>query len=150
MRNLYLDLNIWGGCKCDTYIGQLTKALHLTIWHYSWYFAKKKGTGKITLSTSNRIANSKVEVNASHHHHHYHHYSLSYTSYASHFTHIYNYLWKFTCNIYVSTIVVFFSFSLVNDIVNVSMLPCNYFFCGCNLNSVRQHLFGYLVFCSVF
>ena len=80
-------VNIWGGCECDTYIGRLTKALHSTIWHYSWYFAKKKGTGKITLSTSNRIANINVEVNASHHHHHHKSSfsSLSSTSYASHF-----------------------------------------------------------------
>ena len=35
MAVLILTVNIWGSCECDTYIGQLTKALHLTIWHYS-------------------------------------------------------------------------------------------------------------------
>ena len=47
----------------------------------------------------------------------------------------------------------FFSFSLVEGIVNVSMLPMLpmlIFFCGCNLNSVHRNLLGYLVFCSVF
>ena len=39
-------VNIWDGCECDTYIGRLTKALHSTIWHYSWYFAKKQRNRK--------------------------------------------------------------------------------------------------------
>ena len=43
----------------------------------------------------------------------------------------------------------FFSFSLVDGIVNFSMLIC-IFLCGCNLNNVNRNLFEYLVFCSVF
>ena len=43
----------------------------------------------------------------------------------------------------------FFSFPLVDGIVNFSMLIC-IFLCGCNLNNVNRNLFEYLVFCSVF
>ena len=57
----------------------------------------------------------------------------------------------YECNTNVSTIVGFFlSFSLVDSIVNVSVLIC--IFCGCNLNSVQRNWFGYcfVMFCNYF